>query len=73
MQRVLQMKFRENPKMKEYLMLNSQWYKQLNRTPNNYKQFENYIKDLYKIRTTDKISNAIENIDLINSVLNVLK
>lgn len=73
MQKSLQIKFNENPKMKEYLKLNSHWYKQLNRSSNNYKNFESSIKELYKIRTTDKISDAIENIDLISSVLNVLK
>ena len=72
MQKSLQIKFKENPKMKEYLKLNSHWYKELNRSPNNYKKFENAMKDLYKIRTTDKINGALENIDLISSVLNVL-
>ncbi len=72
MQKIIQLKLKENPKMKEYLKLNSQWYKDLNRSPNNYKNFENAMKDLYKIRATDKISDAIENIDLISSVLNVL-
>ncbi len=72
MQKSLQIKFQENPKMKELLKLNSYWYKDLNRSANNYKKFENAMKDLYKLRTTDKLSDAIENIDLISSVLNVL-
>ena len=69
----MQIKLKENPKMLEYLKLNSAWYKDLNRTPTNYKKFENAMKELYKIRTTDKISEAIDNIDIINSVLDVLK
>lgn len=73
MQRIVQIKLKENPKMLEYLKLNSAWYKDLNRSPANYKKFENAMKDLYKIRTTDKISEAIDNIDIINSVLDVLK
>lgn len=72
MQKVLQIKFRENPKMKNFLMLNSHWYKELNRSSLNYKLFESTMKEQYKIRTTDKINDAIENIDLISSVLNVI-
>ncbi len=73
MQKYVQMKLKENPKMYEYLKLNSHWYKELNRSATNYKKFEEAMKDLYKLHTTDKINNAIENIDLISSVLNVLK
>ena len=59
--------------MKEYLKLNSNWYKDLNRSVTNYKNFEQTMKDIYKLRTTDKINDALENIDLISSVLNVIK
>ena len=59
--------------MKEYLKLNSNWYKDLNRSATNYKNFEQTMKDIYKLRTTDKINDALENIDLISSVLNVIK
>lgn len=73
MQQRLQIKFRENPKMKEYLKLNSYWYKELNRSVTNYKKFEANMKEIYKLKTTDRINDALENIDLISSVLNVIK
>ena len=38
-----------------------------------YKEFENNMKELYHERATDKISEAIDNIDLISSVLSSLK
>ena len=57
----------------KYLKLNSNWYKDLNRSVTNYKNFEQTMKDIYKLRTTDKINDALENIDLISSVLNVIK
>ena len=72
MQKSLQIKFRENPKMKNYLMLNSNWYKQLNRSVTNYKVFESTMKEQYKIRVTDKLGDALDNIDLINNVLNII-
>lgn len=66
-------KFLDNPKMYEYLKQNSIWYKSLNRDASLYKEFENKMKELYHERTTDKISDVIDNIDLIESVIMSLK
>ena len=60
-------------KLLPYLKENSNWIKYLNRNPKNYALFKNEIKTKYKLRKTDKINNAIENIDLISNVLNILK
>ena len=60
-------------KLMPYLKENSEWFKYLNRNPKNYELFKNEIKTKYKLRKTDKINNAIENIDLISNVLNILK
>ena len=60
-------------KLLPYLKENSNWIKYLNRNPKNYALFKNEIKTKYKLRRTDKINNAIENIDLISNVLNILK
>ena len=52
---------------------NSYWIKYLNREPEIYKEFETRMKELYHERVTDKVSNAIDQIDLINGVLMALK
>ena len=39
----------------------------------DFKTFTENMKTLYKERITDKINNVVENIDLISSVLNILK
>lgn len=57
----------------EYLKDNSNYVKDLNRHPENYELFKNFIKDKYHLRITDKVSNAIDDIELISSVLNTLK
>ena len=57
----------------EYLKENSQYIKDLNRHPQNYELFKNFVKDKYHLRITDKVSNAIDDIELINSVLNTIK
>lgn len=69
----LQKKLIENPKMYQYLKQNSYWIKYLNRDANRYKEFESKMKELYRQRASDKISDAIDNIDLISSVLMTLK
>ena len=73
MHKLLQLKLRKDSKMHNYLRLNSSWYKDLNRSVKNYDKFVSSIKEMYKLRTSDKISEAIDNIDLISSVLNVIK
>lgn len=57
----------------EYLKENSQYIKDLNRSPKNYELFKNFVKDKYHLRITDKVSNAIDDIELVSSVLNTLK
>ena len=59
--------------IKEYLKENSYWIKELNRDVNKVKDFISDMKVKYHLRTTDKISDAIDNIDLISNVLNALK
>ena len=73
MQIEIQQKLTSDKKMFEFLKQNSQWFKLLNRHPKFYNDFTNEMKEKYKTRATDKMSGLIENIDMISSVLNVLK
>lgn len=68
-----QISFRNNINNYNYLQLNSWYYKELNRGIKNYSDFEKDMKNKYKQRTTDKISNAIDNIDVITSMLDMIK
>ena len=68
-----QISFRNNINNYNYLQLNSWYYKELNRGNKNYSDFEKDMKNKYKQRTTDKISNAIDNIDVITSMLDMIK
>lgn len=69
----IQQKLREDKKMYAYLKENSEWMKLLNRNKNHYQNFINEMKEKYKLRVTDKVSDAIDNIDLISTVLSTLK
>ncbi len=73
MQIYLQMQFRENAKSYRQLKENSYYFKELNRGAIDYKKFNEDMKIKYKERVTDKINNVVENMDLISSVLDVLK
>lgn len=67
------MQFRENAKSYRQLKENSYYFKELNRGLIDYKKFNEDMKIKYKERVTDKINNVVENMDLISSVLDVLK
>ena len=73
MQLHYQMAFRNNPKDYNYLKENSYYIKDFNRMIIDFKTFRENMKIMYKERMTDKINNVVDNMDLISSVLNVLK
>jgi acyl-ACP thioesterase len=67
------MELKKDKKMWELLKANSYWIKELNRDASNVKKYKEDMKIKYKLRTTDKISDAIDNIDIISNVLDALK
>ena len=67
------LEIKKDKKMWDLLKINSYWIKDLNRDAANVKKFKDDMKIKYKLRTTDKISDAIDNIDLISNVLGALK
>ena len=73
MQMRVLLEIKKDKKMWDLLKINSYWIKDLNRSSSNIKRFKDDMKVKYKLRTTDKISDAIDNIDLISNVLGALK
>jgi hypothetical protein len=73
MQMRVLLEIKKDKKMWDLLKLNSYWVKDLNRDSSSIKRFKEDMKVKYKLRTTDKISDAIDNIDLISNVLSALK
>ena len=73
MEPIIYERLKQNPKIYELLKHNSYYIKQLNRNPNNYKIFIKDMKEKYKLRATDKINEAIDNIDLVSNILDALK
>ncbi len=67
------LELKKDKKMLDLLKYNSYWIKELNRDPKTLKNYKNDMKTKYKLRATDKINEAIDNIDLISNVLSTLK
>ena len=68
-----QMEIKNRKKYYDYLKENSYWFKELNRNPININKFNIFIKDKYRLRVTDKIGDAINNIELVSSILDIIK
>ena len=59
-----------NPDYKRYLRTN---YKILNRNPFLIDDFIREVKEKYKLRTTDKINDIMDKIDMVSKFINVLR
>lgn len=69
----IQLKINSDPRLITFIRQYPYWYKRLNRNPLLFKEFENDMKDKYKISTSDKLNKTLENISMIQAFLNVLK
>ena len=69
----VQFKLKSNPLFIKYLHENSYWYKILNREPNMFNEFVNEVKKNYKLRTSDKINEAINTFEMLTSIFGALK
>ncbi len=69
----VQFKLKSNPLFIKYLHENSYWYKILNRNPNMFNEFVDEVKKNYKLRTSDKINEALNTFEMITSIFNTLK
>lgn len=72
MTRETQYKIKMNPNYIKYLRENSFWYKELNRN-DDFKLFENEVKNNYKLRTIDKIEKVTDSLDFIARIMSTLK
>ena len=66
-------KIKSNKKHYDFLRTHSYWYKYLNRDPKNYKKFIEYYKKYNREVTTNKVSDTINNIDMVTNIMKVLE
>lgn len=67
----VQMKLKSNPMYLKFIRENSHWYKILNRHPERFEEMVEEMKTKYRLRTTDKINNVVDSIDLITKIFKV--
>ena len=69
----IQYKIKENEYYLRYLRENSNWYKFLNRNPNNFNAFEEEVRRVYKLTAVDRISKTLDTIEMMEKVLSTFK
>ena len=69
----IQFKLKSNPLFIKYLHENSYWYKILNREPDMFNEFVSEVKKNYKLRTSDKINEALNTFEMLSSIFTALK
>lgn len=67
-----QFKIRSNPLYIKYLHENSHWYKILNRDPEMFKNFVEEVKISYKLRPSDRLSQALSTFEMLSAILSTL-
>lgn len=68
-----QFKINSNPNYIRFIRENSIWYKILNRDPLEFKKFEDTVKDKYKLKPSDRINKLIDDINMLQKFIEVLK
>ena len=69
----LQYRLNQDEKAHTFLRENSYWYKYLNRSSIYYKDFINDMKDKYKLKPSDRINKMIDDINMLQKFIEVLK
>jgi hypothetical protein len=57
----------------EYLKRDSMFIKELNRGEINFVKFDEFVKNKYTLKIGDRVNKALENVENITNLLNVLK
>lgn len=69
----VQFALKNNPYFSRYIREHSTWYKVLNRDPHMIRTFEEEVKKNYKLRPTDRITKALETLEMIESIMSTVK
>lgn len=73
MDQVVINKLKTNPRFREYIRYNSHWYKYLNRNSKYLKEIEEEMKIKYKLTTPDRLKKISYNIELIQTIFQILQ
>ncbi len=68
-----QIRIARDPLLTRFIREYPIWYKRLNRNPDLFKDMIMDMKEKYKLTTSDKINNTLNNINMLKTFLDVLK
>ena len=68
-----QIKILNTKRYYEYLKMDSMFIKELNRSEINFDKFDEFVKNKYTLKIGDRVNKALENVENITNLLNVLK
>ena len=57
----------------DYLKRDSMFIKELNRSEINFVKFDEFVKEKYTLKIGDRVNKALENVENITNLFNVLK
>lgn len=66
------LKLESDPKLHEFLINHSYYYKELNRDPAYFSQFYNDYKKYKRDEMTKKVTDAVENIETISNIMSIM-
>lgn len=69
----IQYSLSSNPLYIKFIREYSYWYKFLNRNPAYFNDFVKDMKNKYKLNPTDKLNRMLDNINMLETFLDVLK
>ena len=69
----IQIKILNTKNYYEYLKRDSMFIKELNRGEINFVKFDEFVKNKYTLKIGDRVNKALENVENITNLLNVLK
>ncbi len=69
----IQYRLSSNPLYIKFIREYSYWYKFLNRNPAYFNDFVKDMKNKYKLNPTDKLNRMLDNINMLETFLDVLK
>ena len=62
-----------NEQYLNYLRTHSYWYKNLNRNPEQLRNFIEEVKTEYKLTASDRIEKAIETVEFLETILSTMQ
>ena len=69
----IQFKIKNNSYYTKYIREHSNWYKILNRNHLMFKNFEQEVKEVYKLRPTDRVEKALNTFEILQNLLTTMK